>query len=74
MYSENRFKMLTRSKPEEAKVLLKQAQEDVNTRWQMYQYLAERHFQGSSSSHQNGHSGTQPQPDNPNQPKSELKS
>jgi pyruvate-ferredoxin/flavodoxin oxidoreductase len=43
MYSENRFKMLTRSKPEEAKRLLKQAQEDVNTRWQMYQYLAARH-------------------------------
>ena len=40
MYSENRFKMLTRSKPEDAKKLLKQAQEDVNTRWQMYQYLA----------------------------------
>jgi pyruvate-ferredoxin/flavodoxin oxidoreductase len=42
MYSENRFKMLTRSKPEEAKQLLQQAQEDVNTRWQMYQYLASR--------------------------------
>jgi pyruvate-ferredoxin/flavodoxin oxidoreductase len=43
MYSENRFKMLSRSKPEEAKALLKQAQKDVNTRWQMYQYLAARH-------------------------------
>jgi pyruvate-ferredoxin/flavodoxin oxidoreductase len=42
MYSENRFKMLTRSKPEEAKRLLQEAQEDVNTRWQMYQYLASR--------------------------------
>lgn len=42
MYSENRFKMLTRSKPEAAKELLKQAQEDVNTRWEMYQYLASR--------------------------------
>jgi pyruvate-ferredoxin/flavodoxin oxidoreductase len=42
MYSENRFKMLTRTKPEEAKHLLQQAQEDVNTRWQMYQYLAAR--------------------------------
>jgi pyruvate-ferredoxin/flavodoxin oxidoreductase len=42
MYAENRFKMLTASKPEEAKRLLKQAQEDVHTRWQMYQYLATR--------------------------------
>jgi pyruvate-ferredoxin/flavodoxin oxidoreductase len=42
MYSENRFKMLTRSNPEEAKQLLKEAQLEVNTRWQMYQYLAAR--------------------------------
>jgi pyruvate-ferredoxin/flavodoxin oxidoreductase len=43
LYSENRFKMLTRSKPDDAKRLLEQAQKDVNTRWQMYQYLAARH-------------------------------
>ncbi|MGB5772213.1 MAG: thiamine pyrophosphate-dependent enzyme, partial [Crocosphaera sp.] len=58
MYQENRFKMLARSKPEVAKQLLKQAQEDVNTRWKMYQYLAARqaeptngngHDQGNSS-------------------------
>lgn len=42
MYTENRFKMLTRSKPEEAKQLLKEAQEDVNIRWQLYQYMAAR--------------------------------
>lgn len=42
MYSENRFKMLTRSKPEEAKRLLKEAQEDIHRRWEMYQYLASR--------------------------------
>jgi pyruvate-ferredoxin/flavodoxin oxidoreductase len=42
MYQENRFKMLTKTKPAEAKQLLKQAQEDVNSRWQMYQYLANR--------------------------------
>jgi pyruvate-ferredoxin/flavodoxin oxidoreductase len=42
MYSENRFKMLLRSSPEDAKRLLKEAQAEVNTRWQMYQYLAER--------------------------------
>ena len=42
MYSENRFKMLLRSKPEGAKELLQQAREDVSTRWHMYQYLAAR--------------------------------
>ncbi|MEM8805508.1 MAG: pyruvate:ferredoxin (flavodoxin) oxidoreductase, partial [Cyanobacteria bacterium P01_G01_bin.38] len=42
MYSENRFKMLARSNPAAAKQLLKEAQADVNTRWQMYQYLAAR--------------------------------
>ncbi len=45
MYSENRFKMLSRSQPEEAKKLLNQAQEDVNERWQMYQYLASRNLE-----------------------------
>ena len=40
MYLENRFKMLTKSKPEAAKQLLEAAQQDINTRWQFYQYLA----------------------------------
>jgi pyruvate-ferredoxin/flavodoxin oxidoreductase len=40
MYMENRFKMLTKSNPEAAKHLLKEAQQDVNTRFAMYQYLA----------------------------------
>lgn len=42
MYQENRFKMLTKSKPEVAKQLLEQAQAEVDARWQMYQYLANR--------------------------------
>lgn len=53
MYQENRFKMLARSKPEVAKQLLKQAQEDVNTRWKMYQYLAARQVETGNG---NGHS------------------
>jgi pyruvate-ferredoxin/flavodoxin oxidoreductase len=40
MYLENRFKMLTKTKPEEAKHLLQEAQQDVDVRWQMYEYLA----------------------------------
>ena len=42
MYQENRFKMLTKSKPPLAKRLLEQAQADVDARWQMYEYLAAR--------------------------------
>ncbi|GBE93264.1 pyruvate:ferredoxin (flavodoxin) oxidoreductase [Nostoc cycadae] len=42
MYLENRFKMLTKSKPEIAKQLLEQAQAEVDARWQMYQYLAQQ--------------------------------
>ncbi|MGK7918146.1 MAG: hypothetical protein AB4038_21850, partial [Prochloraceae cyanobacterium] len=33
------------SKPEQAKRLLAEAQEDVNIRWQMYQYLAARQLE-----------------------------
>ena len=42
MYQENRFKMLTKSNPEAAKHLLAEAQTDIQTRWQMYEYLAAR--------------------------------
>ncbi|MDB9312922.1 pyruvate:ferredoxin (flavodoxin) oxidoreductase [Spirulina sp. CS-785/01] len=50
MYNENRFKMLTKSKPEDAKRLLEEAQQDVNTRWQMYQYLAARQLESGNGS------------------------
>jgi pyruvate-ferredoxin/flavodoxin oxidoreductase len=39
-YMETRFKMLTKSKPEEAKRLLTLAQQDVMKRWKMYEHLA----------------------------------
>jgi len=39
---ENRFKMLTKSKPDEARQLFAQAQRDVEARWQLYQHLAAR--------------------------------
>ncbi|NEP43070.1 MAG: pyruvate:ferredoxin (flavodoxin) oxidoreductase, partial [Okeania sp. SIO2H7] len=45
MYRENRFKMLAKSKPAEAKELLKQAQGDVSDRYAMYQYLASRQLE-----------------------------
>jgi pyruvate-ferredoxin/flavodoxin oxidoreductase len=39
---ENRFRMLGQSHPEDAGALFKQAQDDVDTRWALYQYLAAR--------------------------------
>ncbi len=39
---ENRFKMLTKSKPDHAKVLFKMAQQDAETRFRFYEYLAGR--------------------------------
>ena len=46
MYMENRFKMLSKSKPEDAKRLLKEAQDDVDARWKLYEYLAARKGDG----------------------------
>jgi len=39
-YNENRYKMLTRTMPEVAKKLLKEAQEGVLERWKRYERLA----------------------------------
>ena len=40
LLSENRFKMLTKSKPEDAKKFFAQAQTDADRRWTYYQFLA----------------------------------
>jgi pyruvate-ferredoxin/flavodoxin oxidoreductase len=42
LFSENRFKMLTKSKPEDAKKFFAQAQVDAERRWKLYQYMAGR--------------------------------
>ena len=44
MMMENRFKMLTKSKPAQAKTLFKMAQEDADTRFRFYEYMAGRKF------------------------------
>ena len=44
MMMENRFKMLTKSKPDRAKTLFKMAQEDADTRFRFYEYMAARKF------------------------------
>jgi pyruvate-ferredoxin/flavodoxin oxidoreductase len=39
---ETRFKMLTKSKPEDAKKLWQEAQHDVDARFRFYEYMAQR--------------------------------
>lgn len=49
LLSENRFKMLTKSKPEDAKHFFAQAQADADRRWMYYQYLAGRDTKAGSA-------------------------
>jgi pyruvate-ferredoxin/flavodoxin oxidoreductase len=42
LLQQTRFKMLTKSNPENARQLWKQAQRDADTRFRMYEYLAQR--------------------------------
>ncbi len=42
---ETRFKMLTKSKPEDAKRLWAEAQHDADTRYRLYEYLSQRKFE-----------------------------
>jgi pyruvate-ferredoxin/flavodoxin oxidoreductase len=49
MMTENRFKMLTKSKPEDAKKFFAQAQTDAERRWKYYQYLAGRSMDGATA-------------------------
>jgi hypothetical protein len=44
MNLENRFRMLAKSKPEEARKYFEQAQLDADQRWKFYQYMASRPF------------------------------
>jgi pyruvate-ferredoxin/flavodoxin oxidoreductase len=42
MLMETRFKMLTKAKPEDAKKLWQEAQQDADARYRFYEYLASR--------------------------------
>ncbi len=44
IYTENRYRMLTKSHPERAKDLLKMSQEHVNESWKQYKYMAEMDY------------------------------
>jgi pyruvate-ferredoxin/flavodoxin oxidoreductase len=49
MSQENRFKMLTKSRPEEARAHWEQAQREVDQQWQMYQAMANQQLQATES-------------------------
>lgn len=49
LMAENRFKMLTKSKPEEAKRLFQLAQKDVDARWKTFEYLSQAKGQADAS-------------------------
>ena len=46
IYNETRYTMLVKSNPEQAKKLLVQAQEDVDAKWKLYDYMAHEPFNG----------------------------
>jgi len=46
---ENRFKMIVKSNPEEAKRLFQMAQADVNARWKRFEYMAQRKLESEAS-------------------------
>lgn len=50
MYRENRFRMLTRSHPDEARSLLVKAQQGVRDRWRFYEFMASRKGDEQTSS------------------------
>ena len=45
IYNETRYTMLVNSDPGEAKILLREAQENVNERWRLYQHMAAMSFE-----------------------------
>ena len=49
LLSENRFKMLTKSKPEDAKKLFVQAQGDADRRWKFYQFMSGRNLKAEGA-------------------------
>jgi pyruvate-ferredoxin/flavodoxin oxidoreductase len=47
IYNETRYTMLTKSNPEEARHLLALAEEDVKSRWKLYDYMAHMSMNGA---------------------------
>ena len=49
LLSENRFKMLTKSKPDDAKKFFAQAQADADRRWKFYQFMSGRNLKAEGA-------------------------
>ncbi len=54
LYMENRFKMLLKTRPIDAKRLFREAQQDINSRWSLYEYLAARKSEIEKSNKSSG--------------------
>lgn len=55
LHMENRFRMLEASQPETARELFEIAQEDIDTRWALYQYLADRPYEALAEVEKEAH-------------------
>jgi pyruvate-ferredoxin/flavodoxin oxidoreductase len=44
VYNETRYSMLVQSDEQRAEMLLKEAQQDVKSRWQLYKQMAAMHY------------------------------
>jgi pyruvate-ferredoxin/flavodoxin oxidoreductase len=53
IYNETRYTILARSKPEQARWLLELAQEDVRTRWRLYEHWAAMQVDGTTKEDRN---------------------
>jgi pyruvate-ferredoxin/flavodoxin oxidoreductase len=53
IYNETRYTILARSKPEQARWLLEQAEEDVRTRWRLYEHWAAMQVDGTTKEDRN---------------------
>jgi pyruvate-ferredoxin/flavodoxin oxidoreductase len=51
IYNETRYTMLVQSNPEQAKILLAQAQNDVKDRWRLYEHLAHQSMPAMTEAH-----------------------
>ncbi len=53
IYNETRYTMLARSKPDQARWLLENAQEDVRMRWRLYEHWARMQVNGKTKEDRN---------------------
>jgi pyruvate-ferredoxin/flavodoxin oxidoreductase len=54
VYNETRYKMLVQSDEARAEMLLKEAQQDVKSRWALYEQMAAMHYNGNNDQSEEG--------------------